>query len=114
MGRKYPNVQSTIALKKKTNHECECCDRRATHMVRYQVSWFRGDDECINVCPRHLQMASNDEWKRLFAHSATKAQYVSARKNAGHSDLETTRKGGSPDLADHNRAAPAETPMEGA
>jgi len=52
-GQKYPRVEETRNHKAKTSLTCSVCEEQAVVRQFIQVSWFRGDDECVDLCKRH-------------------------------------------------------------
>jgi len=76
---KYPLIGSTTGIKKpEAAAECACCQKPATHYIRWQFDYMRGNDEVYGACSRHLQMA-RDNQNRYFAHMRTKEKWVIQR-----------------------------------
>lgn len=78
---KYPCYGGDSVLSKGVSAECECCSMAATHSVRIQGDYMRGNDDFYNVCPRHLKMAIK-ETSRMVAHYRTKGKHLA--KGATH------------------------------
>ena len=47
--------------------QCECCNSPAMSQEEYEVSYMRGADEIIMVCPLHKDMMMSGAWDELFA-----------------------------------------------
>lgn len=60
MGRRYPYYSGDERLKGGGGGRCRACDKPATHRITIQVSWFRGDDEVLRVCPEHKALGARD------------------------------------------------------
>ena len=60
MGRSYPRIGEQRKHKPKTSLVCEFkpCDNQATRRQFIQVTWFRGDDESVNLCKVHYKNAT--------------------------------------------------------
>ncbi|MBB3004434.1 hypothetical protein FHX57_006816 [Paraburkholderia tropica] len=74
--REYPRVGSDHSIKR---GQCSCCNRFATRKVDIQVSWFRGDDEVLQLCELHYAFVGKQAWKELF--DAATAEKDRRRKN---------------------------------
>jgi hypothetical protein len=46
--------------------QCDACEREATTRAHVQTSWFRGEDEVLNLCSVHTAMARAGEWTALY------------------------------------------------
>lgn len=38
---------------------CNCCSTKARWQVEFQVSWFRGEDECFLLCDTHHALVAD-------------------------------------------------------
>lgn len=65
---------------KEPTGECGCCDKPATHWIRWAFSYMRGEDEVYGACQRHYSMAQDTAQRgRYWAHFRSKDKFV-ARK----------------------------------
>lgn len=55
----YPRKGEERQLKVSKDRKCKYCAKLATRRVCVEWSWFRGDDEVVNVCNEH------SKWKHL-------------------------------------------------
>lgn len=67
--RNYPYIGSDRAIKGK--RLCHCCTATAIRKVDIQVSWFRGDDEVLQLCELHYAFVGKGAWHELFDAAAS-------------------------------------------
>lgn len=75
--REYPRIGSDRAIKGK--RQCHCCRNIAARKVEIQVSWFRGDDEVLQLCDLHYSFVGKQAYRELF--DAAEAEKASRRKH---------------------------------
>ena len=51
--------------KSKTSLKCCVCGEQAKFRQFIKVNWFRGDDECVDVCNEHWKAPNGDFMKWL-------------------------------------------------
>ncbi|WP_134046860.1 hypothetical protein [Paraburkholderia caballeronis] len=66
--RTYPRIGAEANLKNKL---CSCCTNKAVKRIDIQTNWMRGDDDVMNVCGRHLEIARVGNWVQLYAAQKT-------------------------------------------
>lgn len=76
MSGKYPCIGGETHMPN-CKDQCEACGNPATHSVRVQFDYMRGNDEFYLVCQRHLGIA-RARLGQFFAHVKTKAKHLSA------------------------------------
>lgn len=82
--RDYPSIGESGPL---SHHglECMACSKQATHRVRVQFDYMRGNDEVYVCCARHRRIAG-EKLGRFLRHVETKAVFVGQKEkeNAGN------------------------------
>lgn len=63
MTRRYPSLGSISAAQKAM---CSCCERKAINRIDIQEDHMRGNDEVMQVCDVHLDMAREENWRTLY------------------------------------------------
>jgi hypothetical protein len=71
--RTYPRVGHERKLRPTQRPMCgaKICANVATLRFDIQVSWFRGDDECVNLCAEHAKQVRAGAFGCVFANSGT-------------------------------------------
>jgi hypothetical protein len=75
---KYPCYGGETHIPKCTE-QCEACDKPATHSLRVQFDYMRGDDENYLVCHRHLEIGRK-KIKQFLAHVESKPKHLEKAK----------------------------------
>jgi hypothetical protein len=66
------------ARKEHTPIVCDCCSQEASHYIRWEFSYMRGEDEIHHYCDRHYQMALTQE-NRMWAHMRSKEKWLKSQ-----------------------------------
>jgi len=62
--RNYPRIGEDDPVKRPI--ECRACAKDATHQIRVQFDYMRGDDEIYSVCDLHAEFLRTGRFSKFF------------------------------------------------